>query len=57
MLGSRFYFEDSLKKSRLIFYLICYKENKIGRTYDLIKVFVHFIIGILIGAAFNRPLL
>ena len=56
MFGSQFYFEDSLKKSRFIFYLIGYKDKKICRTYDIVKVFVHFIIAILIGAAYNKPL-
>ena len=56
MFGSRFYFEDTLNKSRFIFFLIGYKDHKIGRTYDLVKVFVHFVIGILIGAAWTKPL-
>ena len=56
MFGSRFYFEDSLNKSRFIFFLIGYEDNKIGRAYDLVKVFVHFIIAILIGAAWDKPL-
>ena len=47
---------DPLFYNKFLIFFIGYKTAKCKRNFDLIKIFIHFFVGVLIAVSYNTPL-